>query len=409
MVSAKQVFKIGQKTTVKELKVIAKEIGLKGYSKLKKDELCLQIDVQLTDLGYKANYNPKTCTVVYKLVAKVQEVQEVEVKEVELDCIERHDLFVKEIKAMVNAFVKAEKLPNAYKSRLEGKMYHSECYCTIDYSAIGVSCRKKWVAEKIESGITSDELMDLLNTYSYQLPKIVRNELIEFHANYDNQVQKFEEVSKPMRKHKIDKQISSNIDLTPFSNKRIKITKLEGDLYSIKSDLRLYKSEITDFIERFLKRKLTIKYIKGNCSCPSGYTFAEKTKETPKTVETIVDELIESDLPIYTCFHLIESIFPNLDAFALHKVVYDRPEDKGCEMVGDEETLEIFENFIKGINLDSQSLFDIAWQVLEHFNYHSFLSALSSFDDKKTIYSISNKVIKLSDILKTKTPELVTA
>jgi len=75
------------------------------------------------------------------------------------------------------------------------------------------------------------------------------------------------------RKYKLNLILSSDKDLSILSNKRVKITKIDNNLYQFESYLKFYKREGRRFIERFLHRNLTIKKIIGNCSNPSGYIF----------------------------------------------------------------------------------------------------------------------------------------
>lgn len=78
-----------------------------------------------------------------------------------------------------------------------------------------------------------------------------------------------------MRTAKLDHLISSDIDLTQLSSRRVTITRETGateDLFRVTSTLNFLKCERSEFIGRYLKRKRSgLKYIKGNCSSPSGY------------------------------------------------------------------------------------------------------------------------------------------
>ncbi|CAN5329293.1 hypothetical protein [Polaromonas naphthalenivorans] len=78
-----------------------------------------------------------------------------------------------------------------------------------------------------------------------------------------------------MRKSKLSLVISSDVDLTKLSNARIRIVRDERGAFEVTSTLRFYTCEKSQFLGRFLRRRLPgLKFITGNCSAPSGYYWS---------------------------------------------------------------------------------------------------------------------------------------
>lgn len=76
------------------------------------------------------------------------------------------------------------------------------------------------------------------------------------------------------RRHTLSHTIECDRDLTRLSNSRVTITRLRGNRYYFQSDLRLWRSEMSSFVERFIRSRLgTPAWIVGNCSRPDGYLF----------------------------------------------------------------------------------------------------------------------------------------
>ena len=77
-----------------------------------------------------------------------------------------------------------------------------------------------------------------------------------------------------MRNRVMEIELTSNLDLTQFSNRRLCFEKLDEEFYLATSPLRFYRGEADTFIYNFLKRHAQIVAVCGNCSRPDGYIFA---------------------------------------------------------------------------------------------------------------------------------------
>ena len=74
-----------------------------------------------------------------------------------------------------------------------------------------------------------------------------------------------------MRNSKINLIVKSNSDLTKLSNQRIIIKKIDTETFIVKSLFNVYECEANSVFYRFIKQKLKLKFITGNCSTPTGY------------------------------------------------------------------------------------------------------------------------------------------
>lgn len=76
-----------------------------------------------------------------------------------------------------------------------------------------------------------------------------------------------------MRAHKLNTVLESNVDLTIYSNSRVKIEKIEDGKFLITSTLKFYSCELRKWAFNFIKSQLpnkSYKYFTGNCSTPCG-------------------------------------------------------------------------------------------------------------------------------------------
>lgn len=76
------------------------------------------------------------------------------------------------------------------------------------------------------------------------------------------------------RRHSLSHTIECDRNLTPLSNARVQVTEVNPGRYRFESKLKLYRCEISSFVERFIRSRLgSPKWIVGNCSKPEGYRY----------------------------------------------------------------------------------------------------------------------------------------
>lgn len=68
--------------------------------------------------------------------------------------------------------------------------------------------------------------------------------------------------------------ISSNVDLSGLSNKRLMFESVGNNQYLVTSTLKFSnRASFSSFVRKFLHRNLGIKFVIGCCSYPLGYEF----------------------------------------------------------------------------------------------------------------------------------------
>lgn len=77
-----------------------------------------------------------------------------------------------------------------------------------------------------------------------------------------------------MRKQLINITIQCNKDLTVLTSSRVIFERIDDHAFSVTSNIRLHKSEISGFVKRIIWRNFgKPKWFRGLCSSPDGYIY----------------------------------------------------------------------------------------------------------------------------------------
>lgn len=80
-----------------------------------------------------------------------------------------------------------------------------------------------------------------------------------------------------MRSKNLDITLTSDIDLTRGSSRRVTISHAGENIFRVTSTLRFYSCERHDFVRRYLVRRFgEFAFFLGNCSAPKGYLWKEE-------------------------------------------------------------------------------------------------------------------------------------